>query len=46
MIKTKVAFVVGRLLFSHSEQFSKHPKSSDWLDQSWPSEKVTFALNL
>jgi len=36
MIKAKVAFVEGRLLSSHSEQFKKYSKSSDWLEKSWP----------
>jgi len=30
MIKTKVAFLKGRLLTSQSEQFKKYSKSSDW----------------
>jgi len=38
MIKTKVAFVEGRLLSSKSEQFKKYSKFSDWL------EKATFVL--
>jgi len=29
MTKTKAAFVEGRLLSSHSEQFKKYSKSSD-----------------
>jgi len=44
MIKTKVAFLEGRLLSSQSEQFEKFPKSSDWLEKSWPSKKATFVL--
>jgi len=31
MIKTKVAFLEGRLLSSQSEQFKMHSKSFDWL---------------
>jgi len=31
MIKTKVAFLEGRLLTSQSVQFKIHSKSSDWL---------------
>jgi len=31
MIKTKVAFLEGRLLSCQSEQFKKYSKSSDWL---------------
>jgi len=42
MIKTKVAFLEGRLLSSHSEQFNKYWKSSDWLEKSWLSKKATF----
>jgi len=34
MIKTKVAFLEGRLLFSQSEQFKKFSKSPDWLEKS------------
>jgi len=39
MIKTKVAFLEGRLLPSQSEQFKKYSKSSDWLEKSRPSKK-------
>jgi len=42
MIKTKVAFLEGRLLTSQSEQFKK--KSSDWLEKSRSSKKATFVL--
>jgi len=31
MIKTKVAFLVGRLLSNQSEQFKEFSKSFDWL---------------
>jgi len=41
MIKTKVAFLEGRLLFSQSEKFSKSP---EWLGKSRPSKKATFVL--
>jgi len=34
MIKTKVAFVEGRLLSSQSEQLKKYSKSSDWLEKT------------
>jgi len=34
MIKTKVAFLGGRLLSCQSEQFKKFSKSSDWLEKS------------
>jgi len=44
MIKTKVAFLEGRLLFSQPEQSEKFSKSSDWLEKSWPSKKATFVL--
>jgi len=39
MIKTKVAFLEGRLLSIQSEQFKKYWKSSDWLEKSRPSKK-------
>jgi len=38
MIKTKVAFLKGRLLSSQSEQFEKFSKSSDWLEKNRPSK--------
>jgi len=44
IIKTKVAFLEGRLLTSQSEQFKKNSKSSDWLEKSQPSKKATFVL--
>jgi len=44
MIKTKVAFLEGRLLSSQSEQSEKVSKSLDWLEKSRPSKKATFAL--
>jgi len=46
MIKTKVAFLEGRVLTSQSEQFKKYSKSSDWLDwkKSRPSKKATFVF--
>jgi len=34
MIKTKVAFLEGRLLSSQSEQLKKYSKSSDWIEKS------------
>jgi len=34
MIKTKVAFLEGRILTSQSEQFKKYSKSSDWMEKS------------
>jgi len=39
MIKTKVAFVEGRILSSQSEQFLKYSKSSDWLVKCRPFKK-------
>jgi len=36
MIKTKVAFLKGRLLFSQPEQSEKFSKSSDWLKKNSP----------
>jgi len=41
MIKTKVAFLEGRLLSSQSEQFENFYKSSDWLEK-----KAAFVLNM
>jgi len=38
MIKTKLAFLEGRLLSSQSEQFEKCSKSSDWLEKRQPSK--------
>jgi len=42
MIKTKVAFLKGRLLSSQSEQSEKFSKSSDWLEKSRLSKTDTF----
>jgi len=36
MIKTKVAFLEGRLLFSQSQQSKKFSKSPDWLKKAGP----------
>jgi len=44
MIKTKVAFLKGRLLSSQSEQSEKFSKSLNWLEKSRPSKKATFVL--
>jgi len=44
MIKTKVAFLEGRLLSSQSKQFEKFSNSSDWLEKSQPSKKATFVM--
>jgi len=39
MIKTKVAFLEGRLLTSESEQLKKNLKSSDWLEKTGPPKQ-------
>jgi len=39
MIKTKVAFLDGRLLSSQSEKSEKFSKSPDWLEKAGPSKK-------
>jgi len=44
MIKTKVAFLEGRLFSNQSELFQYFLNSSDWLDKSRPSKKATFVL--
>jgi len=44
MIKTKVAFLEGRLLSSQSEQFKRYCKRSDWLEKNRPSKKATIVL--
>jgi len=44
MIKTKVAFLVGRLFCSQSGLFEGFSDCSDWLDKSRPSKKATFVL--
>jgi len=44
MTKTKVAFLVDRLLSSQSEQSDKLSKSSDWLEKGWSSKEATFVL--
>jgi len=41
MIKTKVAFLEGRHLFSQSELSKKFSKSSDWLEKCRLSKKAT-----
>jgi len=40
MIKTKVAFLEGRLLSSQSEQSEKFSKSPDWLKKAGPPKKT------
>jgi len=44
MIKTKVAFLEGRLLSSQSGLFENLSDCCDWLDKSRPSKKATFVL--
>jgi len=49
MIKTKVAFLEGRLFSSQSGLFENFSDCSDWLDKSRPSKsrpskKATFVL--
>jgi len=44
MIKTKVAFLEGRLFPSQSELFEYFLNWSDWMDKSRPSKKATFVL--
>jgi len=44
MIKTKAAFLEGRLLSSQSEQLKKYSKSSDWMKKCRPFKKATFVL--
>jgi len=42
MIKTKAAFLEGRLSSSQSEQLKKYSKSSDWLKKAGPLKKPLF----
>jgi len=44
MIKTKVAFLEGRLLSSQSEQLKKYSKSSNWLEKKLALQKATYVL--
>jgi len=44
MIKTKVAFLEGRLLTSQLEQSKKFSKSPEWLEKSRSSKKATFVV--
>jgi len=44
MIKTKVAFLEGRLFSSESGLLENFSDRSDWLDKSRPSKKATFVL--
>jgi len=45
MIKTKVAFLEGRLLFSQSEQSEKFSKSSNWHGKKPALQKSHFCFN-
>jgi len=42
MIKTKVAFLEGRLFSIQSELFESFLSCSDWLDKSRPSKKAAL----
>jgi len=44
MIKTKVAFLEGRLFSSQSELFENFSNWFDCLDKSRPSKKATHVL--
>jgi len=45
MIKTKVAFLEGRLFFSHSGLFENFLDCSDWIDKKTGlPKKATFVL--
>jgi len=44
MIKTKVAFLKGRLFSSLSNLFENFSDCSDWLGKCRPSKKATFVL--
>jgi len=44
MIKTKVAFLEGRLFFSQTEDFDYLLNCSDWLEKSRSFNKATFVL--
>jgi len=41
MIKTKLAFLEGRLSFSQSRLFENFLDCSDWMDKSRPSKKAS-----
>jgi len=45
MIKTKVAFLEGRLFFNQSGLFENSSDCSDWLDKSRPSKKPFLFLS-
>jgi len=44
MIKTKVAFLEGRLFFNQSRLFKNFSDCSDWMDKSRFSKKATNVL--
>jgi len=44
MIKTKVAFLEGRLFYSQSGLFENFSNCFDWLDNNRPSKKAIFVL--
>jgi len=44
MIKTKVAFLEGRLFTSQSKLIEYFSNGSDWFDKSRPFKKATFVL--
>jgi len=44
MIKTKVAYLEGRLFSSQSGPFENISDCSDWLNKSRASKKATFVL--
>jgi len=45
MIKTKVAFLEGRLLTSQSDQFKKDSKSYDWQKKKLALQKSRFCFD-
>jgi len=45
MIKTKVAFLEGRLLSSQSEQYKKYSKSTNWLEKKPALRKSNFCFD-
>jgi len=45
MIKTKVAFLEGRIFCSQSQQFVKFSHSSDWLEKKTAIQKSQFGFH-
>jgi len=45
MVKTKVAFLEGRLLSSQLEQLKKYSKSFDWLEKKQALQKQHFCFD-